>query len=136
MGIVVCLQSTGRMSKTFFSVPTDIPYAIAIKGNSFARQRLPTESIGAINLSFPGIKAGSELWLMDQSRNVLAGTDSAGLNHSLSVNYFAPGSAKNNIRILIIALGYEVLDLSYTLPSVSTPIPIFQRIDRTYNNPA
>ncbi len=136
MSVVMRLNSTGRVPKAFFSVPGDTPFAIAVKGHAFSRQRLASESLGSIVLTFSGIKAGSELWVMDQNRNVLGGTNSAALGQTVPINYYAPGSAGNNVRILIIALGYEVLDLSYTLPAANSTIPVFQRIDRTYNNPA
>lgn len=136
MSVVVHLNSAGRVPKTFFAVPGDTPFAIAVKGNAFSRQRLASEPLGGVVLTFSGIKAGSELWIMDQNRNVLGGMNSTGLNPSVTLNYYAAGSANNNVRILIIALGYEVLDLSYTLQGVNSTIPVFQRIDRTYNNPA
>ncbi|MEJ7805650.1 MAG: hypothetical protein WKG03_06980 [Telluria sp.] len=42
----------------------------------------------------------------------------------------------NNVRILIINLAYEVVDLTIELGTTNTTVPVFQRIDRNYRNPA
>lgn len=95
---------------------------------------LPTDPVGSITVTLSGVKPGSEIKLIDKDKNVLGGTESLDGVAAFNVNYYAPGSPNNVIRILIISLGYEVIDLAYTLPNTSITIPVFQRIDRNYRN--
>lgn len=100
------------------------------------RMRLSTEAIGAINLSFTGVKSGSEIYIFDNTLTALAGVESASDPQTFSVPIYALGNALNSVRILIASLGYENIDLAFTLPQADATIPIQQRIDRNYKNPA
>lgn len=97
---------------------------------------LPSDPVGQVTITFSGVKAGSEIKLISSGMTIIAGTDSASFNTSFVVDKYTVGSANNVIRILIIALGYEIIDISFTIPQSDASIPVFQRIDRTYNNPA
>lgn len=101
----------------------------------YSRQSLPTDAVGTVKVTITGVKAGTEVKVIDQSLNVVAGTDSSSGDPQLVLSVYAPGSPNNVVRILVIALGYEVIDFNYILPTTDSTIPVFQRIDRTYKNP-
>ncbi len=101
----------------------------------YSRQPLPTDPVGTVSVSFSGVKVGSEIKLFNADKALLDGTESSGVLPAFTMQRYAPGSQYNNVRILIMNLGYEVIDIPYELPSVNTTIPVFQRIDRNYRNP-
>lgn len=102
----------------------------------YSNQSLPTDPVGNVVISFNGVKDGSEIKIFDIDKTLLNGTDSTSGIPSYILPRYAPGSAYNTVRILIINLGYEVIDLTYVLPTVNSTIPVFQRIDRNYRNPS
>lgn len=105
-------------------------------GASFGVFRHPTDPIGIIALRFSGIKAGSELHLFLPDGTPHASIESATANQEIVVNRFASGNPNNNVRVLIVSLGYENLDFQFELPTRDSVVPVFQRIDRAYRNPA
>jgi hypothetical protein len=100
----------------------------------YSRQSLPTDSIGNVTITFSGVKLGSEIKIFSASGVLIDGTESSSSLPSFILPKYAAGSANNTVRVLIVALAYEVLDITTVLSS-STTIPVFQRIDRTYKNP-
>lgn len=102
---------------------------------ALARQSLATDAVGTVNVSFSGVKAGSEIKLFDQVGELLAGVESAAGTPAFVLSRFSDGSPNNDVRVLIISLSYEVLDFVITLTSANTNIPVFQRKDRNYRNP-
>ena len=101
----------------------------------YSRQALPTDPVGTVDISFTGVKLGSEIKIFDDDSTLLDGTESSGATPSFTLQRYAPGSPYNTLRILIIALQYEVIDITYELTATDTTIPVFQRIDRNYRNP-
>lgn len=99
------------------------------------RMRLPTEPSGSVTITLSGIKPGSEAYIFDSSGNVLAGVESAADPQPFTLQRYATGNPLNNVRIFIASLGYENIDIAYTLPETNSSIPIQQRIDRNYRNP-
>lgn len=97
--------------------------------------RFPTDPVGVITLRFSGIKTGSELHLFLPDGTPHAAVESAVANQEITVNRFASGNPNNNVRVLIVSLGYENLDFQYELPTSDAIVPVFQRIDRNYRNP-
>lgn len=104
-------------------------------GAAFGVFRFPTDPVGIITLRFSGIMAGSELHLFLPDGTPHAAVESAVANQEITVNRFASGNPNNNVRVLIVSLGYENLDFQYELPTSDALVPIFQRIDRNYRNP-
>lgn len=99
------------------------------------RVRLPTEPSGSVTITLSGVKAGSEAYIFDSTGNVLAGVESATDPQAFTLQRYATGNPLNSVRIFIASLGYENIDISYTLPETNSSIPIQQRIDRNYRNP-
>lgn len=101
-----------------------------------ANQRLPTDAVGTVKLGISGVKPGSEVHIISADRTLLASNESVGGSVSFTLNRYAAGSANNSIRIVIVHTQYENLDISYELSATDSTIPVFQRIDRNYRNPA
>ncbi len=95
-------------------------------------QNLPTEPVGFSNITFANIHAGSEIHIYRGETEVV-GTESAVASQVLSVPVFPSGY--NTLRILIVSLGYEVMDFNYAVPGKDSSIAVFQRLDRNYRNP-
>ena len=103
---------------------------------SVGRFRAPNDPVGIVTLRFSGIKAGSELHLFLPDGSLHASVESVTANQEIVVNRFASGNPNNNVRVLIVSLGYENIDFQFELPTSDAIVPIFQRIDRAYRNPA
>lgn len=101
----------------------------------YSQQPLPTDPIDTVDIAFYGVFTGSEIKIFDIDKVLLDGTETSGTIPTFTLSRYAPGSAYNTVRILIINLGYEVLDVTYELPTNDSTIPVFQRIDRNYRNP-
>lgn len=108
---------------------TSTPFGI------YSRQSLATDPVGTLDITFSGIKDGSEIKVFDADKLLITGTESSAGIPLVTLSKYAPGSPYNTVRILIINLGYEVIDLTYELPAADATIPVFQRIDRNYRNP-
>lgn len=104
-------------------------------GTSFGLCRFASDPAGIITLRFSGIKAGTELHLFLPDGTPHAAVESAVANQEITVNRFSTGNPNNNVRVLIVSLGYENLDFQYELPTSDAIVPVFQRIDRNYRNP-
>lgn len=102
----------------------------------YSRQTLPTDPAGTVTLRFSGIKSGSELHIFYPDGSKGASIESSVENQQVTVQRYAAGSPFNNVRVLIASLGYENLDFNIELPEENSSIPVFQRIDRAYRNPA
>ena len=105
-------------------------------GTSFGLCRFTSDPVGIITLRFSGIKAGSELHLFLPDGSLHVTVESVIANQEVTVNRFASSNPNNNVRVLIVSLGYENLDFQFELPTSNAIVPIFQRIDRAYRNPA
>lgn len=102
---------------------------------TYSRQLLATDPIGDVTLTFPNVKAGSEIHIYAPDGTEIVGVESAIVGQQLTLQRYPSGSANNTVRIFICSLAYEDLDFNLTL-SVSSDIPTFQRPDRNYRNPA
>lgn len=102
----------------------------------YSNQSLPSDAVGTVTLSLSGIKPGSEVKIFNADAALIGDTESVSGVPSFVLSRFAPGSRLNTVRILIINLAYEVVDLTIELGTTNTTVPVFQRIDRNYRNPA
>lgn len=84
-----------------------------------------------VTLTFAGVRAGSEIHIFDGAGALLVGVENAEPNQQISIQ--ATGVT---VRIFIASLGFENIDLQFYVPNMDTSIPVFQRIDRNYRNPA
>lgn len=124
-------------SVQFWCTAGDVPGVRGVSPRDIlGRMRLPTEPVGGVTITLTGVKAGSEVYIFDANRNVLAGTESATDPQAFVLQRYVTGNPLNDVRIFIASLGYENIDISYTLPESDSSIPIQQRIDRNYKNPA
>ena len=89
-----------------------------------------TTVVSGVTLTFSGIKVGSEIHIFDENSVLLASVESAISNQTISLQVTGV-----QVRIFIASLGYENIDLPYTVPGSDVTIPVFQRIDRNYRNP-
>ena len=105
-------------------------------GTSFGLCRFTSDPTSILTLRFSGIKAGSELHLFLPNGTLHASVESVTANQEIVVNRFASGNPNNNVRVLIVSLGHENLDFPFELPTRDSVVPVFQRIDRNYRNPA
>jgi len=99
-------------------------------------QRLPTDSVGTVGLTISGIKAGSEVHIISPDLSVLASNENAAGSTKFTLNRYAAGSPNNSVRIIIVHTQYENIEIPYELTAIDSTIPVFQRIDRNYRNPA
>lgn len=114
----------------------DVPGLIDVSPwNIVGRMRLSTEALDVIDVTLSGVKVGSEIHIFDYLLSEIVGTESATDPHTFQLSRYSEGNPLNNVRILIASLGYENIDLSYTVPTSDATIPIVQRIDRNYKNP-
>jgi len=104
--------------------------------NPIVRERAPTDAIGTIRLSLTGVKDGSEVAVFGPGGQVLGNIEHASGIPSFVLPRYAAGSPNNVVRIMVLALQYEVVDFDYTLAGTEATIPVFQRLDRSYRNPA
>jgi len=105
-------------------------------GRAVMLQRLPTDAVATTMLTITGVKAGSEVHIADPSRNLLFSDEAAtGAPIRALLQRYAAGSPNNLVRILIVNLQYETMDITYELESATASLPVFQRIDRNYRNP-
>lgn len=100
------------------------------------RQLLPTDPQGTITLTLSGIKPGSEVAIFGAGGVPLANVPSSDATASFVLQRYSAGSPNNNVRIMVLSLNYEVFDFDYVLGAKDITIPVFQRIDRSYRNPA
>lgn len=114
--------------------------------------RLPADPIGIAPLVLTGLKAGSTVHVFSgagvtsnevASSEAATGTLKPAAATSISLDgrmefrvpVYQPGSALNDLRILVMNLAYEIIDINQTISSAGLIIPLFQRIDRNYRNP-
>lgn len=112
-----------------------VPGSRGTVGGVLAYQRLPSEPIGSIYLTLTGIKNGSEVHIFNASGDAIADSESTSGDVVFQMNVYSAGNANNTVRIFVASLGYENIDIRYTLPTQNVSVPFFQRIDRTYKNP-
>lgn len=98
-------------------------------------QRLASDPIGTVTLTLNGVKPGSEVHIIDYAASIISSVESTVGDPSFPLSVYQAGNVRNTIRILVVSLSYEVLDLSFTLTNVNASIPVFQRVDRNYRNP-
>jgi hypothetical protein len=107
-----------------------------INGMVLVRGRLLTDALGNASLRITGLKPGSEVRVFNsESAEINGGTDSASGDITLLAPYYVDGNALNNLRILVVNLGFEIIDIAVTITPKGLTIPVFQRIDRSYKNP-
>ena len=99
------------------------------------RQRLPTEAIGITTITFSGVAAGCEIRVFLLNGTEIAGIESCAANQALSWDVYATGSSNNNVRILIVNIAYEIIDLLYTSSIGNASIPIEMREDPWFKDP-
>jgi hypothetical protein len=135
MASAMFINSRGSNAGTLELSPSNGRMAINY-GHAVERQLLPTDPLGTVTISLSGIKPGSEVVVFDKNGTPVATVASSGTSASFMLSRYADGSPNNKMRFMVLALSYEVVDFDYTLTSTNATIPIFQRIDRSYRNPA
>lgn len=100
-----------------------------------------TTVVNNINVTLTGMKDNSEVRVYDNaalaSRVELAGIENAttGTTDDRSFTFSLGAAVVTNI--VVFALGYEPVYLNgFTIPASNASIPISQKVDRTYTNPA
>lgn len=132
MRVAHTLSGTGT---GFFAVPANVTGIAENECVQIGVQRLPSEPVGNVTLTFPNIKPGSELHIFSTvSGDEIAGIESVVASQAVTLPLYGSGNAYNVVRVFIASLAYENLDFAYTL-ATSASIPTFQRIDRNYSNP-
>jgi hypothetical protein len=98
-----------------------------------------------VTITLTGLKDNTEIRVYNQSGTELAGVENAttGTPDNRSWSFAQPASTVVDIRILhgdtaaADGLHYENTEIEdYTIPGSNTSIPIQQRVDRNYSNPA
>jgi hypothetical protein len=114
----------------------DVPdYNVSRFGNTTSIERLPTEPIGSVTLTFDGVQAGSEVRIYDQlgaAAVELAGVESCDVNPGLVVPYYGPGQTA---QVVIIALSRKIKSFPISVPSSDATVPAQQDVDPWYSNP-
>lgn len=98
--------------------------------------RLPTDAIGTATVTFKGVPAGSEIRVQYPGAVDAAGIESCAADQVLTWNAYAPGSANNTVRIVIIHPDYRIMEFEYeTTGPGAQSIPIQPEADRWFSNP-
>lgn len=103
---------------------------------SLERQTLATDAIGTTTVTFTGVNAGSEIRVYLPDATEAAGVETCSANHALSWPVYAPGSANNTVRIVIVHPSYKIKEFSYTAAAGAQSLPVQQALDTWYSNPA
>lgn len=99
-------------------------------------------AVGTTTVTFSGVVVGSEIhvYLPDgdggSAGTEVAGVESCSANQVLSWPVYAPGSPNNTVFITIIKRGVGWLKFPFQSVVGSQLLPIFQRPDLGYSNPA
>ncbi|MBA4340892.1 MAG: hypothetical protein C0423_01940 [Methylibium sp.] len=105
-------------------------------GGSFCFSLEATDSLGAAQVTFAGVQAGSEIRVYLPDMTEVAGIENCAANQTLSWSVFAPGSPNNTVRIVILSTGYRLKEFNYTASVGAQNLPIQQERDQWYSNPA
>ncbi len=101
----------------------------------FARQRLPSDAVGAASVTFAGVVANSEIRVVSQSGVELAGVESCSASHVLVWPAYAPGSPYNDVTIRIVHTDYKIKEIPYTTQLGAQALPVQQERDKWFSNP-
>lgn len=106
---------------------------VGLGGHSI--EKLATDAIGSVALTFDGVNAGSEIRVLLADGTEQAGVESCDADHVLTgIPLYPAGSPNNDVTIHIVALGYKIKELTYTVTGTAV-IPIQQDRDPWYSNP-
>ena len=98
--------------------------------------RFDTDSIGNTNVTFQGVNANSEIRVYLPNGAEVAGVEDCAANQVLSWGVYAPGSADNTVRVVVIHPTYKIKEFTYTASAGAASLPIQQERDKWYSNPA
>ena len=88
-------------------------------------------SLAQPTLTLTGLKPGSEVRIFNKATGAeIAGAESSGTSFSAKYDY----TADIDVYIVILALGYQWMQIDYTLTAEDASIPVQQVIDRVYEN--
>jgi hypothetical protein len=109
--------------------------ARSIRGYVIGYQRLPTDPIGVAAVTFSGVKEGTEIRVYANGEEV-AGVESCVASQTLSWPAYASGNSNNNVIIRIVNNQYKLMEFDYVSSPGAQSIPVQQRLDPWYKNPA
>jgi hypothetical protein len=126
-----------RVGFVMVSRAVDIPdFNITRLGNTTSIERLSTEPIGAATVTFKGVPANSEIRVQYPDGSAAAGIETCAADQVLTWNAYAPGSANNTVRIVIIDMDHRIKEFNYeTTGPGAQSIPIQPEADRWFLNP-
>lgn len=100
-----------------------------------SRQSLPTDPIGSTTVTFSGVRAGTEIRVYLPDGTELTGTESCDVNHVLTWQVYAAGSANNTVTIRIVNTAYKIKEFDYTSTVGAVSLPVQQELDKWYSDP-
>lgn len=98
-------------------------------------QRLPTEPVGSTAVTFVGVHANSEIRVYLPDTTETAGVENCADDPVLSWSAYAPGSANNTVRIVIVHPDYKIKEFNYVSSVGNQSLPVQQEPDKWYSNP-
>jgi hypothetical protein len=99
------------------------------------RQTYATDSIGTTTVTFSGVNAGSEIRVYLPDATEAAGVETCSADHSLTWQVYAPGSANNTVRVVIVHPDYKIKEFTTTSSLGNASLPVQQEADKWYSNP-
>jgi hypothetical protein len=97
---------------------------------------LPSDPIGTTVVTFSGVNANSEIRVYLPDTTEAAGIENCIADQVLSWSVYAPGSANNTARIVIIHPDYKIKEFTYISSIGNQSIPVQPERDKWYSNPA
>lgn len=97
--------------------------------------RFPTDPVGTTTVTFDGVVAGSEIRVYLPDTTEVSGIESCAAAQALTWSVYAPGSANNTVRIVIIHPDYKIKEFNYVSSVGNQSIPVQPELDKWYSNP-
>lgn len=104
-------------------------------GCHIGQQPLATDSIGNAVVTFSGVKSGSEIRVYLPDQTEAAGVETCAADQVLTWGAYAPGSANNVVRVVIVHPSYRIKEFTYTAYVGAQTLPVQQELDKWYSNP-
>jgi hypothetical protein len=118
------------------AVEVESPFSNAsFNGASVGYQKLETDPIGLLVITFDGIPAGIEIRVYDPELNQLAGIESCAEDQVLSWPVYTTGSSKNNVMIKLLSTEYKLKEFPFTSVVGALSIPVQMEPEPWYLNP-
>lgn len=125
------------LTRTAFIVPLNSAIdRVSLPCIGYFGQSLPDDPVGTTTVTFSGVNAGSEIRVYLPDRTEVAGIETCAANQVLSWSVYAPGSPNNTVTVRIVSMAYKIIEFDFDITVGAVTLPLEQRPDPWYSNPA